>query len=163
MEDLEFSESTVAIYAFMAQVVGIAAQPVMGFLSDRLGRKFVLVPTMAVMGALFIALRFADPGVQLVFTILATGAFLYSLHTIFIAAAMDVAGGEVQSTVVSLIYGAGFLGTASPILAGVIADASGDTRDTFLFGGAVVLLAAAILLLLKLPRTASQAAKSPGH
>jgi FSR family fosmidomycin resistance protein-like MFS transporter len=162
-EDLEFSSFKVAIYLSMAQVVGIAAQPVMGFLSDRLGRKFVLVPAMAILGALFIVLRFADPGVQLIVTVLAMGAFLYSLHTIFIAAAMDVAGGEVQSTVVSLIYGAGFLGTASPILAGVIADSSGDTRDTFLFGGAVVLLAAVILLLLKLPKTASQAAESPGH
>ena len=161
-EDLEFSAIKVALYLSMAQVVGIGAQPVMGFLSDRLGRKFVLVPAIAILGALFIVLRFADPGVQLVLTVLAMGAFLYSLHTIFIAAAMDVAGGEVQSTVVSLIYGASFLGTASPIVAGIIADRSGDTRNTFLYGAALVLLAAVIMLMLKLPRTASQTAAS-GH
>ena len=156
-EDLEFSAAKVAIYLSLAQVVGIGAQPVMGFLSDRLGRKAVLIPGTTALGLLFFALRYADPGVELVLTILAMGAFLYSLHAIFIAAAMDIAGGEVQSTVVSLIYGASFLGAVSPILAGIIADQYG-TPNAFLYGGAVVLLSALILSLLRLPRTATQIA-----
>ena len=155
-EDLEFSATKVAIYLSLAQVVGIGAQPVMGSLSDRFGRKAVLVPAMLAMGLLFFALVWADPGVQMVLTVLALGAFLYSLHALFIAAAMDVAGGaEVQSTVVSLIYGASFLGTVSPVVAGIIADAQG-TPSAFLFGGSMMLLAGVLMVPLKLPRTARQ-------
>jgi len=156
-EDLEFSATRVALYLSMAQVVGIGAQPAMGFLSDRFGRKVVLMPAMACMGLLSIALAYADPGAQMMLTVLALGAFLYSLHTIFIAAAMDVAGGQVQSTVASLIYGAALLGAVSPILAGILADAYG-VPSAFLFGGAVVLLSTFILGLLKLPKTANQLA-----
>lgn len=158
-EDLEFSAARVAVYLSVAQVVGIGAQPLMGFLSDTFGRKPVLVPSMTALGLLFFALAYADEGAQLVLTIVALGAFLYSLHTIFIAAAMDVSRGEVQSTVVSLIYSAGFVGTVSPIIAGVIADARG-VPGAFLFGGALVLLATLILGVSRLPRTETQVAEA---
>ncbi|MCH7785992.1 MAG: MFS transporter [Chloroflexi bacterium] len=157
-EDLAFSPTKVAIYLSLAQLVGVGSQPLMGLVSDRFGRKVVLVPAMIGMALLFIALAFAGDGVQLVITIIAMGTVLYSLHTIFIAAAMDVAGGEVQSTVVSLIYGASFLGTLSPIIAGIIADNFG-VPSVFIFGGSVVLLGAVILLALKLPETANQMAR----
>ena len=157
-EDLAFSPTKVAIYLSLAQLVGVGSQPLMGLVSDRFGRKVVLVPAMIGMALLFIALAFAGDGVQLVITIIAMGTVLYSLHTIFIAAAMDVAGGEVQSTVVSLIYGASFLGTLSPIIAGIIADKFG-VPSVFIFGGSVVLLGAVILLALKLPETANQMAR----
>ena len=151
-EDLEFSVARVAVYLSLAQIVGIAAQPTMGFLSDTLGRKAVILPAMGSLGLLFLALSVADEGPQLVLTILAMGAFLYSLHPLFIAAAVDVAGGEVQSTVVSLIYGASFLGAPSPLVAGIIADAYG-VPSAFLFGGSLVLLATLMLAPIKLPRT----------
>ena len=160
-EDLAFSPTRVAIYLSLAQLVGVGSQPLMGLLSDKYGRKIVLVPAMIGMALLFFALRFADPGAQLVITIIAIGTVLYSLHTIFIAAAMDVAGGEVQSTVVSLIYGASFLGTLSPIVAGIIADKYG-VPSVFLFGGSVVLVGAVILMMLKLPKTETQIAASEG-
>ena len=159
-EDLEFSAARVAIYLALAEIMGIGAQPIMGFLSDRFGRKSVIVPAMTALGLLFIALAYANPGLQLILTIVAMGAFLYSLHTIFIAAAMDIAGGEVQSTVVSLIYGASFLGTLSPVLAGLLADNYG-IPSTFLYGGAVVLVSTFILAVLKLPKTATQMAGDP--
>lgn len=158
-EDLEFSATRVAIYLSLAQVVGIGVQPVMGFLSDRYGRKAVL----ALQALLFLGLYYADPGAQLVLVILALGAVLYSLHTIFIAAAMDVAGGEVQSTVVSLIYGATFLGTVSPILAGLIVDQTGDTSNAFIYGGVVMFLTAAALASVRLPRTERQVAEGGTH
>ena len=160
-EDLEFSAGKVAVYLAMAQVVGIFAQPAMGHFSDRFGRKVVIVPALMFMSVLFFALTFANPGIQLVLTILGLGAFLYSLHTIFIAAAMDIAGGEVQSTVVSLIYGASFLGTLSPVFAGLIADNYG-THIVFTYGAAVTMLAAVALSRLKLPKTANQMAEGGG-
>ena len=151
-EDLALTTTWVAIYLSMAQIVGIGAQPAMGLISDRLGRKPVLIPAMSALGLLYIALSYADAGPQLVLTVLALGAFQYPLHAIFIAAAMDIAGDEVQSTMAALIYGASFLGTVSPVVAGIIADAYG-IPSTFLYAGGITLLATLILATLKMTRT----------
>jgi MFS family permease len=123
----------------------------MGWISDKYGRKIVLMPAMTVLGVLFIALNYVSDGYQLVLNILAMGAFVYSLHTIFIAAAMDVSKGKAQSTVVSLIYGASFLGTVSPIIAGLIVDEFG-LKSAFIYSGIVALAATLVLGLLKLPK-----------
>ena len=158
-EDLAYSPTLVALYLSMAQIVGIVAQPVMGHLSDRFGTKAVLVPAMTALGLLYAALRWADPGVQLTLTILAMGAFHYSVHVIFIAAAMDIAEGKVQSTVVSLIYGAGFLGTLSPVFAGAIADAYG-IPNIFLYAGAVVLLSGGLMAMVRMSHVSGAASET---
>ena len=155
LEDLEYTEIQVGLFMSGAQVTGIVAQPIMGYLSDRFGRKIVLVPCTAALGLLIIALRFAPQGAPLAAVVLAMGAFLYSLHTIYIAGAMDVARGRAQSTVVSLIYGASFLGAFSPWIAGRIVDLT-QTSNAFVFGGAMVIIGVTLLSLTRLPKTANQ-------
>ena len=155
LEDLGYTEFAVGLFMSGAQVTGIVAQPIMGYLSDRFGRKIVLVPCTAALGLLIIALRFAPPGAPLAAVVLAMGAFLYSLHTIYIAGAMDVARGQAQSTVVSLIYGASFLGAFSPWIAGRIVDLT-QTSNAFVFGGAMVIIGVTLLSLTRLPKTANQ-------
>jgi FSR family fosmidomycin resistance protein-like MFS transporter len=150
-EDLDYSATSVGLYLSLAQFVGIGSQPVMGYLSDRLGHKTVLLPAMAALGALCILLRFAEGEAALVLTVVALGAFLYSLHSIFISAAIGVVGESSQATTVSLIYAASFLGTLSPIVAGVLADDFG-TRSTFLYGAALVFAGTVVLGAMRLPR-----------
>ena len=154
-EELGYEFVVIGLFMSGAQVTGIVVQPIMGYLSDRFGRKVVLVPCTAAMGLLIAALKFADPGVFLILTVLAMGAFLYSLHTIYIASAMDVAQGQAQSTVVSLIYGASFLGAFSPWVAGVIVDRT-EISNAFIYGGVMVIIGAIILALTKLPKTVNQ-------
>lgn len=150
-EDLDYSSATVGIFLSMAQLVGIGSQPVMGYLSDRIGHKRVLVPAMLCLAALFAALAFVEGDLGLGLTILALGAFLYSLHSIFISAAIGVVGENGQSTVVSVMYGASFLGVLSPIIAGVIVDET-QTQNAFLYGAVMVLLGAVVLAVMRLPR-----------
>ena len=171
LEDQGITAVVIGLFMASIQFVGILAQPAMGFLADRFGHKAVLVPATAALGVLMIALRFAEaddvitftlwrlqiaaPGIQFGLIGLAMGAFLYALHAIYIAAAMDVAEGEAQSTVVSLIYGASFLGALSPFIAGVIVDFT-DTASAFVYGGVMVLAATLILVFTRLPKTFSQ-------
>ena len=148
-------ELTVGFFLAGAQVAGVIAQPIMGWLSDNYGRKIVLVPAMALLGILYIALSISSDGYPLLLNILFMGAFVYSLHTIFIAAAMDVALGKAQSTVVSLIYGASFIGTLSPVIAGLLVDSFGLT-SAFAYSGIIVLSSTVLLMALRLPKTISQ-------
>ena len=92
----------------------------------------------------------ADPVVQVVLIVLAKGAFKFSLHHIFIAAAIDTSKGEAQSTVTSFMYGAGLLGIFSPTIAGAISDAYG-IHAAFVFGGVLTLLALAVLVRYRAP------------
>ena len=167
LEDQGISFIVIGLFLSSIQFVGILAQPLMGYLADKLGHKAVLVPATAALGLLMIALKFSPtdaplvfdivlleivvPGVQFGIIALAMGAFLYALHAIYIGAAMDVAQGEAQSTVVSLIYGASLLGAFSPFIAGVIVD-FGSNSDAFVYGGVAVIAAAALLGLTRLPR-----------
>ena len=109
-EDLDFSPTRVAVYLSLARVAGLGFQPIMGFFSDRFSRKAILVPTLAATAGLSLLLPVASSGVPLFLIVAITGAFSFSIHHIFIAAALDVARGKVQSTVVSLIYGAWSIG-----------------------------------------------------
>ena len=167
LEDQGISFVVIGLFLSSIQFVGILAQPTMGWLADKLGHKAVLVPCTAALGVLMIALKFSPtdaplvfdivvieitvPGIQFGIIALAMGAFLYALHAIYIAAAMDVAQGEAQSTVVSLIYGASLLGAFSPFIAGVIVD-FGSNSDAFVYGGAAVIGASVLLGLTRLPR-----------
>ena len=150
-DELEYSATTVAIILSAAQVAGIVSQPVMGYLSDRIGRKPVLVVGTGLVMLSAFALRFARPGVELFMSVLVRGALSFSLHHIFIAAALDASLGATQSTVVSLIYGSGFLGTVSPYIAGLFADEFG-IKSAFVYGGVVLIAPTVMLALAKLKR-----------
>ena len=172
LEDQGISAVVIGLFIAAIQFVGILAQPAMGYLADRFGHKAVLVPATAGLAALMIALKFAPtgspvevgalgltfalPGIEFGLIGLAMGAFLYALHAIYIAAAMDVARGEAQSTVVSLIYGASFLGAFSPFAAGLVVDYTMDTSNAFVYAGATVAAATLLLAFTRLPKTSVQ-------
>ena len=149
-EDLGYSTGLVATYIAMAQVVGIGSQPLMGHLSDRLGYKRVLLPAMTTFAILLLLIPVADGKVQLGVVILLLGTFLFSLHAILIAAASELTEPSMQSTIVSLIYAAGFIGALSPTIAGILADAYG-LEVTFVLAASLVGLSALTLTVTALP------------
>ena len=140
-ENLGASSVTVGLYLSLAQVGGIASQPLMGFASDRLGRKFVLAPSLAILGLSFIGLSIAPAGLILSLVVLVMGAFLFPLMAILLAAALDLVEAGTQATTVSLVFGSAIVVSAfAPALAGVMAD-SVRTEAAFLFGAGLVLSA----------------------
>jgi MFS family permease len=138
-ETLGVAPATVGFYLALAQVVGIGSQPLMGWLSDRWGRKAVLVPALLVLGAAYGALAVVPAGGAFLAVIAVMGAFMYSLMAIFLAAAIDLVEGGVQATTVALVFGiATAVAGVAPGIAGVIADLAGPIT-TFLFAGGLVL------------------------
>ncbi len=155
-EDLKYSVTTVALFLSLAQAAGIVSQPIMGILSDKVGRKPILVTGTGLVMLSAFALSVAKPGIQLFLAVLVRGAFSFSLHHIFVAAALDAARGVAQSTVVSLIYGAGFLGTFSPFLAGLISDKYG-IHSAFVYGGVTLIFPTVLLAVARFGSTEVEA------
>ena len=149
-EDLAFSAGLVAVYISLAQVVGIASQPLMGFLSDRFGHKRVLVPALTLFALTFLLVPLAESKLELALVVLALGAFLFSLHAILISTAAELVSEDMQSTVVSLIFASSFIGALAPTGAGMLADAYG-LKSTFLLSAALVGLSAIVLAGTRLP------------
>ena len=128
-------------------VIGIAAKPVAGSLSDRLGRKQVLVPGLIWSCLVTLALIPFNEGIPLTVTIALLGLFLYPDQPILTAAVFDVVGREVASTGLGVVACIAFLmSAASNLVAGAIYETMGFTETMYyiaaLFGLAAVSFAA---------------------
>lgn len=150
-EDLGYSVGLVGLYISLSQLAGIVSQPVMGHLADRFSHKAVILPALLMFAVCLGLIPLAEGKLQLAVVILGLGFFVFSMQSILTSAAVEQAGEEMQSTVVSLIYGASFVGSLSPTIAGILADTYG-LRSTFVFSFAVTLLAAAVVAFAKLPQ-----------
>ena len=154
-EELAYPAALVGVYISMSQLAGIGSQPVMGLLSDRFGHKAVILPALVTFAVLLALVPFANGKVTLAVVILALGFFLFSMQSVLTAAAIDLAGYEVQATVVSLIYASGFVGSLAPTVAGVLSDRYG-LPSTFYMSAAVAAVAVFIVAVTRFPRGAAQ-------
>jgi FSR family fosmidomycin resistance protein-like MFS transporter len=149
-EELGYSAVALGLFVALLHAMGIVSQPILGVLSDRLGRRAVLVPSFSMLGILFALLAVAEPGLQLGVVIALIGIFFYTLLNITNAAAMDVAGAAIQGS----SYGLTFLVAQAvvvptPMVAGYLTGAFG-LRSAFLLAGSCVLVGALIIAPLRL-------------
>jgi MFS family permease len=90
------------VYWALLHGMGTASQPVLGILSDRIGRKAVLVPAFLLLTVFYLLLGWVAPGWPLGLLVLAIGMFFYTLVNITTAAVLDVAGPRLQSSATGL-------------------------------------------------------------
>ncbi len=152
-DDLEYSVLGLGFFWGLLHAMGVVSQPIMGYLSDKFGRKAVLVPSLVIFGLLYLALSVADSGVQLILVIGGLGLFFYALASVTQATVLDVAGANVQSSTMGITgMFSQFLALPGPIIAGVFVTQYG-TESVFIFSGAVTLLAALLLAAIHVPRS----------
>ncbi len=150
VEELHFTADALGIYIFLLHVVGIFSQTPLGYMSDRYGRKPVLVPSMMVLGLLYMLLAVAPPVMALTLVIIAIGTFFYTLMNVMTAVISDVSGANVQASsqgLTTVIAQVAVLPT--PIIAGLLADHYGY-GSAFVLAGVCVILSASCLVPLKL-------------
>lgn len=151
-DDLNYSAFGLGFFWGLLHMMGAVSQPVMGYLSDKFGRKFILLPALFLYGLLYLALAVADSGVQLILVIGALGLFFYALATVTQATVMDVASDRVQSSTMGItgIF-TQFISLPAPIFAGFLVTRYG-TESAFVFAGVVTLMAAFLLAMIHVPK-----------
>ena len=151
-EHLGYSPFALGVYIALLHAMGTVSQPIMGYLSDRFGRKAVLFPSFITLGLLFALLAVAAPGVPLGLFVGAIGLFFYPLLNITVAATMDVAGSELQATTYGLSSLLMQIATSpTPMAAGWLIGMYG-IHSSFLVAAAVTIVGALLLVPLKLFR-----------
>jgi MFS family permease len=146
---LGFSSFKLGLYLSLLYVLGIVSQPIMGLASDRIGRKWVLVPSFGIMAALYLAIPFSGDRVLLAVVIIALGAFFYAILNITQTAIMDVADDSVQASTMSAM---GFTSLpfviGSPFLAGYLVDRYG-IESAFIYAAAAGAAATLVMIPIK--------------
>ena len=150
--DLELGPFNRGFHIGMLIAVGLLAKPVAGLISDKLGRKQVLVPGLIWSCGFALLMIVFDDGVALTVTIALLGLFLYPDQPILTAALFDVVGREVATTGLGVVAFASFLMAAtSPLIAGAIYETAGFQAGLYYIAG-LFALAAVIFALLPLSR-----------
>ena len=151
-EDLGYSSFALGFYVMLLYLMGMVSQPVMGIVSDRFGRKAVLLPAFTALGLLYLVVPAAGAGIQLGLVIGAIGLFFYGTGNIATAAVMDVSAAGVQGTTMSVMSVFRQIFTIpSPVIAGYIVTVFG-AKASFYYDSALLLLGALVLMAVPTPR-----------
>jgi len=158
---LGMSKPILGLHIALLVGVGIVSTPVMGYLSDRLGRKLVLIPGMLGLAVLTALLVPFGEGIGLIIVIALLGIFLFSDQPILTAGALDVIGeGVVASTLGVFSFSRFALAAASPLIAGYLFDSQGIESTFFYIAGLYVL---ATIILLLVPMATPRHSAADGH
>lgn len=149
-KDLGFSPFSTGLHFAFLTGMGIVAAPVLGLLSDKYGRKQILIPGLAGAAVLTILVVTTGDSILLPFVLAGVGVFSFSLQQIILAAVLDITGRGTEATTTGLIFGLnGIIGAASPFVATVIIDHLGGYGSVFYYAG--ILTAVSSLLVLVVP------------
>jgi FSR family fosmidomycin resistance protein-like MFS transporter len=139
-DELDYSNLAIGVHVSLLTLAGIASTPVLGILSDKLGRRPVITFSFAAISFLVLAFLWADGGWMLSVTMVALGVFLFSIMPVIVAAAMDSTDRGSEGTSIAVLFAGGALiGAVAPIVAGVL-----NTQWNF---DAVVIFVAAIAIV----------------
>lgn len=151
----------IGFHVALLSAVGIATGPVLGILSDRIGRKAVIVMMLAGKVTLATLMALVGSGVMLTILVGFMGAFLFGLNAVVQAGALDFAEGrKLEGTMIGLMWGnnALFSGGAPLLMGFLIASLGFGILFWYIAAGNLLalLLAASMPSLRRGGRTASQ-------
>ena len=149
--EMGYSPFWVGACMFALQTAGFAAAPIAGHLSDRMGRKSVMMTSMAMTAVVLVFMAFAGKSLAFVFFVAVLGFFLYAIRPVMQAWLLESTPKNMGGTSIGVLFGAQALGSSiGPLLGGVVADSFGLPATFTFLAGTIVL---ANLFILFMPRT----------
>jgi sugar phosphate permease len=160
--ELNYSPILVGVSMTVMQLGGFIAGPIGGHISDKIGRRRVVMSSMLLSGAMVIGMVLAGKSVLFVVFVALVGFFLYAMRAVLQAWAIESTPKKLAGTAVGLQFGITGLGAAvAPVVFGMIADAT-SVYYGFYFLAATIILANVLVIFI--PNTdAPKAATVPAH
>lgn len=135
---------------------GVIVSPIAGVLSDRVGRRPVVMAGLAATTVLIVALTFVDSATAYIAGISVLGFVLYAVRPVIHSWMMDLAPPDIRGSATSALFGTqAALSIAVPVVGGAVADTWGLTEVFYLIA-AVMLVANAMVVFLRSPEKAEK-------
>ena len=139
--EMGYSSAVVGACLFALQAAGFAASPVAGHLSDRMGRRQIIIGSMASTAVVLAGMAFAGASPLFVALIAVLGFFLYATRPVIQAWLLEATPKHMGGSSIGVLFGAQALGAAlGPWLAGMVADEHG-LGATFYFLAVTIVIA----------------------
>ena len=143
------SSFNIGFHMALLSGMGVLSTPILGNLSDRFNRKFILLPGLALSAILSTLVLHAGTGFSLTILIAGIGLFSYALHQIIQASVLDEVDIGTEASAIGILFGLNsVLGAFSPLLASWIVDSYGLG---YVFYYQAILSIGAFLLLIIIP------------
>ena len=146
--EMGYSPFLIGASMFVLQAAGLVASPVAGHLSDRLGRRTILMTSMAMTAAVLLFMALAGKSQAFVAFIAVLGFFLYAIRPVIQAWLIESTPRNMGGSSIGILFGAQSLGASvAPLIGGLIADQYG-LGATFYFLAATIVCANLFILLM---------------
>jgi sugar phosphate permease len=151
--ELNYSPFIVGVCMTLIQVAGFIAGPIGGHLSDKMGRKRIVMSSMLLTGVMLIGMVLAGRSMFFVLFIALIGFFLYAMRAVLHAWAIESTPKNLAGSAVGIQFGVTSLGASvAPIVFGMIADATSVYAGFYFLAGTII---CANLLVFFMPDTSS--------
>jgi len=156
--ELKYSPFAVGICMAVLQLGGFIAAPVGGHLSDKLGRRRIIMSGMTISGIMIVGMALAAKTFMFVVFVALVGFFLYAMRPALQAWAMDATPKNMGGSTVGLQFTFSAVGSAiAPAICGMIADAYNIYTAFYFLAGTIVF---ANLMMLLMPAETNPPAAS---
>ena len=157
-KEMDYSPWWVGLCMFLLQAAGFIAAPIAGHMSDKVGRRNVIMSSMIMTGAVLAFMVFAGKSPAFVAFVALLGFFLFAIRPVLQAWLLDATPRGLGGSAIGAMFGIQAVGSAiGPFVCGAIADRYG-LLSTFWFLALTIIVAN--LLVFVMPTTPQeQAAK----
>jgi MFS family permease len=146
--EMGYSPFWVGAGMFALQAAGFAASPIAGHLSDRMGRRRIMISSMLMSAVVLVFMVFAGKSLAFIILVAALGFFLYAIRPVMQAWLLETTPKNMGGTSIGILFGAQALGSSvAPLLGGIIADRYG-LISTFWFLAATIVIANFFILMM---------------
>ena len=149
----------VGIHIALLTGMGIVSTPILGAMSDRFNRKYILAPGFAFSAVLAALIVNVGGGIGLTAVLAATGLFSFALHQIIQASVLDQVSEGTEATAIGFLFGASsMVGAFSPLIAVAIIGSFGLDK-VFYYQAGLTTIALVILMFIPLRKRLISEAK----
>jgi MFS transporter, FSR family, fosmidomycin resistance protein len=137
--ELGYAPAVIGGCLFALQAAGFVAAPLAGHLSDRMGRRRVIVSSLAMSAVVLVFMAIAGRSAAFVFFVAFLGFFLFAIRAVLQAWLLDATPEHAGGTGIGIMFGSQAAGAAiGPLAGGLIADHYGIMATFYFLAAAIV-------------------------